>query len=62
LAARTGNLLEFVEEPESLEYLQSVRYWPTPRQPGHHGTLRNTVAHEAATLPEAHEEVKTSRA
>jgi len=28
LAARTGNLLEFVEEPESLEYLQSVRYWP----------------------------------
>ena len=28
LAARTGNLLEFVEHPESLEYLQSVRYWP----------------------------------
>lgn len=28
LAARTGNLLEFVEHPESLEYLQSVPYWP----------------------------------
>jgi hypothetical protein len=28
LAARTGNLLEFVEHPESLEYLQSVAYWP----------------------------------
>jgi hypothetical protein len=29
LAERTGNLLEFVEHPESLEYLQSVQYWPT---------------------------------
>jgi hypothetical protein len=28
LAARTGNLLEFVEHPESLEYLQSVGLWP----------------------------------
>jgi hypothetical protein len=28
LAARTGNLLEFVEHPESLEYLQSVGSWP----------------------------------
>ena len=28
LAERTGNLLEFVEQPESLEYFQSVRYWP----------------------------------
>jgi hypothetical protein len=28
LAERTGNLLEFIEDPESLEYLQSVRYWP----------------------------------
>ncbi|MCO4100986.1 MAG: DUF4041 domain-containing protein [Gemmatimonas sp.] len=29
LVARTGNLLEFVEHPESVEYLQSVGYWPT---------------------------------
>ena len=28
LVAKTGNLLEFVEQPESIEYLQSVRYWP----------------------------------
>jgi hypothetical protein len=28
LAARAGNLLEFVDHPESLEYLQSVKYWP----------------------------------
>jgi len=28
LMSKVGNLLEFVEETESLEYLQSVRYWP----------------------------------
>ena len=28
LMSKVGNLLEFVEEPESLEYLQSVHYWP----------------------------------
>ena len=28
LAERTGNLLEFVEQPESLEFAQSLRYWP----------------------------------
>lgn len=30
LMSKVGNLLEFVEEPESLEYLQSVGYWPDP--------------------------------
>jgi hypothetical protein len=33
LAARTGNLLEFVEVAESSEYLQSVRYWPPHVRP-----------------------------
>ncbi len=28
LVSKVGNLLEFVEQPESLEYLQSLRYWP----------------------------------
>jgi Domain of unknown function (DUF4041)/T5orf172 domain len=28
LMAKVGNLLEFVEHPESIEYLQSVSYWP----------------------------------
>ena len=28
LESRLGNLLEFTERAESLEYLQSVRYWP----------------------------------
>ncbi len=28
LAAKVGNLLEFVEHPQSTEYLQSLRYWP----------------------------------
>ncbi len=32
LAERTGNLLEFVEHPESLEYLQSVPHWPKIEQ------------------------------
>lgn len=28
LAAKVGNLLEFTEDAESTEYLQSIRYWP----------------------------------
>lgn len=32
LVSKVGNLLEFVEEPESLEYLQSLHYWPDPRK------------------------------
>jgi len=28
LLPKIGNLLEFVEHPESTEYLQSLRYWP----------------------------------
>jgi hypothetical protein len=28
LAAKLGNLLEFAEQVESTEYLQSIRYWP----------------------------------
>lgn len=44
LADRTGNLLEFVERPESLEYLQSVRYWPThvPSHP-HGATISSNL-------------------
>lgn len=29
LASKVGNLLEFTEHAESVEYLQSVRYWPS---------------------------------
>ncbi len=32
LVSKVGNLLEFVEHPESIEYLQSVRYWPDPQK------------------------------
>ena len=28
LAEKVGNLLEFTEQAESTEYLQSVHYWP----------------------------------
>ena len=28
LSAKVGNLLEFIEHPESTEYLQSLGYWP----------------------------------
>jgi hypothetical protein len=28
LMSKIGNLLEFIEHPESTEYLQSLRYWP----------------------------------
>jgi hypothetical protein len=31
LAEKVGNLLEFTERAESIEYLQSVHYWPDPR-------------------------------
>ncbi len=34
LAAKVGNLLEFVEQAESTEYLQSLRYWPDSVYPG----------------------------
>jgi hypothetical protein len=29
LSAKVGNLLEFTEEPEATQYLQSKKYWPT---------------------------------
>lgn len=29
LLEKVGNLLEFVEEPDALQYLQSTKYWPT---------------------------------
>ena len=29
LAERLGNLLEFTEEPEATQYLQSKKYWPS---------------------------------
>jgi hypothetical protein len=29
LAAKVGNLLEFTDEPEATQYLQSKRYWPS---------------------------------
>ncbi|MBU1493698.1 MAG: DUF4041 domain-containing protein, partial [Actinobacteria bacterium] len=32
LADKVGSLLDFTEHPEATEYLQSVRYWPEPRQ------------------------------
>jgi hypothetical protein len=31
LAEKVGNLLEFTEQPEATEYLQSKRYWPAAR-------------------------------
>jgi hypothetical protein len=33
LAAKLGNLLEFAEQVDSTEYLQSVRYWPVHVRP-----------------------------
>jgi hypothetical protein len=33
LATKLGNLLEFAEQVESTEYLQSVRYWPEKVRP-----------------------------
>jgi Domain of unknown function (DUF4041)/T5orf172 domain len=39
LAEKVGNLLEFTERAESIEYLQSVHYWPAIVQhPGSHST------------------------
>jgi hypothetical protein len=29
LAVKVGNLLEFTDEPEATQYLQSKRYWPS---------------------------------
>lgn len=40
LLARTGGMLEFTDQPEALEYLQSRNSWP----PGHD----STDAHDAA--------------
>lgn len=34
LAAKVGNLLEFTEDAESTEYLQSIHYWPDIAHPG----------------------------
>ena len=34
LAAKVGNLLEFTEDAESTEFLQSLRYWPDLAPPG----------------------------
>lgn len=34
LAEKVGSLLEFTEEPESTQYLQSLGYWPSLAQPG----------------------------
>jgi hypothetical protein len=35
LSAKVGSLLEFTEDAESTEYLQSVRYWPDERKEAH---------------------------
>jgi len=32
LAVKVGNLLEFTDEPEATQYLQSKRYWPAASQ------------------------------
>jgi len=38
LAEKVGNLLEFTEHAESIEYLQSIHYWPgIVQHPGSHG-------------------------
>ncbi|WP_396216824.1 DUF4041 domain-containing protein [Gemmatimonas sp.] len=47
LAERTGNLLEFVEHPESLEYLQSVAYWPAHRDTTQRRDTLNSLSQEA---------------
>lgn len=37
LAEKVGNLLEFAEQADATEYLQSVRYWPElDQEPGRH--------------------------
>lgn len=33
LAAHVGNILEFTEEPEATQYLQSRKYWPEGAEP-----------------------------
>lgn len=46
LTEKLGSLLEFAEEAESSEYLQSVQYWPQQLQPSglaaSHGSLKQT--------------------
>jgi hypothetical protein len=34
LAEKVGNLLEFADNADSTEYLQSIGYWPKHLQPG----------------------------
>jgi Domain of unknown function (DUF4041)/T5orf172 domain len=34
LASKVGNLLEFTEQPDAVEFFQSRKYWPTEGQPG----------------------------
>ena len=34
LASKVGNLLEFTEQPDAVEFFQSRKYWPTAGQPG----------------------------
>lgn len=37
LQLKVGNLLEFTENPESTEFLQSLKYWPVEKQVSNHG-------------------------
>lgn len=41
LMSKVGNLLEFVEHPESVEYLESLRYWPDRQKDGQISTGRD---------------------
>jgi hypothetical protein len=47
LAERTGNLLEFVEHPESLEYFQSLPYWPMHQTMTRRNDPPHSSLHEA---------------
>ncbi len=44
LSDKVGNLLEFTEEPEATQYLQSRKYWPD-----HTSSWRSSGAAWAAT-------------
>ncbi|MCZ7662875.1 MAG: DUF4041 domain-containing protein [Thermoleophilia bacterium] len=46
LVSKVGNLLEFVEHPESLEYLQSFRYWPDRQKEVQSARFEETVSSE----------------
>jgi hypothetical protein len=37
LASKTGNLLEFTEQADSADYLQSIRYWPEEHRAARRG-------------------------